>query len=543
LETTQRADNKRRMNLLRGAALGLLAVAACGPATPGPAEPTTLTPTATAVASAPPAVVEEPEAGADLAALPANPVIVGSLSGAVVDKGLSALKLIEPRIAAQADVLKQLHLDPSRPITFAMEGLSQEDEELVQKLAQIAPKHEIGSDKAPGMAASVERLLGAHKVHLHFRAILPSTNAVDALTELPKLLEANKLRVASKSAKRVVATIGRAALSFSATAGAIVVDVASRGGGDNIEPWRSTSLISREPAPALDGRAARYRLRPEKLGELGFLMGVELTMSAVAGDAVAPEQRDRLVSQGLFESNQNLLLAGSSRGAFFDAEELLVDANMTSIELRFEPGKGFAQIPDAAWLPSPSLAVTGGLAVLEHTTALRKAWTAPATGFDAWRMGKDGGFAGTFLALPFAVFATEPWSANVADRFERVTLALSPSRSEVHLGLLPAKTSRADAACAVAVVAKCAAGDKLVVGKTKSANGWHTRLVDVKGRLVVATSRDAAAVEKLTLELPASAPMRFDASASLVPGSFGVKSLGGELSHDGATIVLRLKPQ
>jgi hypothetical protein len=475
--------------------------------------------------------------------LPTNAAIAGTVAIDALDKVLK-LSLSSP-LAKEVNQLNlpplraTLKLDPSRSITFALDSLSPAGEEILQRISAL-PLTE------PGAAARLQAALaGVAKAPLRLRVVLPSTDPRAALAALPALL--SELHVETTPAPR-----GRLALRFNevirglfhATHDSVIFDFQSGVATALTAPLDFGSIHG--VAPDLEGRAAQIQVDPDRLSAVAAVTSFVPLLPYFDGSdtALSETDRDHLAVEALRQRQRSRWLAVKPGvGPIYNRETLSIDAALTTLEIRFEPGRALTPIPDSVWNATKGLAVVpGSRGFVDVSSALMRAWPMPGSNpkesLEILKVSPNFSIA---LGAPVGVLSAayeelaRTFPTQVIDRFERLTVVVKAP--DVVIGILPATTKRTEALCALAATLPCPKKDALVVGKTVEIGTQSARLLEIDGRFVVAVSDTKKALEKTSIQLEDAPPVRVD---MLLPQGIGMR-LSVDVGHDGPVIVAKLR--
>lgn len=336
---------------------------------------------------------------------------------------------------------------------------------------------------------------------------------------------------------------GRGTEAFAARAAAAL----ARARGEVIVP---DPEATRSTGPAM----ARLAIDPPAVARLGALHGDSMVHRAVTN--VAPVHRTQILSTGLSEACRSFDLIEGPRGPILRSIRAHARSGPGGLEgeLTTELGPGWTQ--DAAlWRPSPSLDF-GDLPMGADVDVRWLRGVQFPTGGSSHealvRQIQEAGFWGYLVALPFGSLVAVHEAAEEAsedlplDRFERAgAFAADPADGHVvTFGLLPAGTTRGQAACALSPVGQPCGRTRLAVGRTVTAGSRFARLVAVDSRLVVLLARHREDLERAPRHLTAApvAPARIeltDGALRSIEPSLAAMAPGRtifEIASDGTTL-------
>jgi len=523
--------------------ISIATLAACGgaaqPATNvGVAPQPTASATATAATAAPHAPLGIPHGA---------PLVVAFDAGTALGLAAGARAEIEHELGlpdgALGGDLSELGVDAKRPMVFAFAPLDEAGAKIVDELGPAAARAE------PNAAnEALERIRSSH-FQLATRVLVPSSEPKKLASSIESLLAKAKWEaVPGGFARRH--TVAR----VSSDASWVALDV-----GGELGPRASFATLEsvmggpQDAPPSLDGGVVHATWSPAETARVGFLMSMSVVTGAVSGGSIDPSQRARIVAEGLKEASSLFALGGTRDKAMFTRLDVRGRVSPFELTLRAEPAAGVTIPPDATWSPSPSVAIGGAQAQVAETRAFHDAWNLPAK---VMTLGRDGGWMAWFAGLPQALLAAPreiPGVAHaagpsdeVASHFERVGEAWNDKGDELWFGVLPAKTSRADALCSLTVTTKCAAKDRVALGKVAKKGHGFAKLVELDHRYVLLLAEDAATLAA-PVKARAEGPLHLDAvTKALVAAMGGTAPLPdrvvGDVQRDGGALVFRLAP-
>ncbi|APR78425.1 Hypothetical protein A7982_03772 [Minicystis rosea] len=503
---------------------------------------------------------------------PPAPAVVGLPSGAVlsgsIDTGvfarLAPMKVLELPMDGVMSLLARFTpvLDPSRPITFALAGASPAARRTIEALRPLIPANNPGDSSQPLTADQVQQVRDAvagEPPTVALRALVPARDAEALHRMIVKALEELGFRSDGSAW-----THGQRHVVTRVNGDGVVVDMAIGKQGRAALRELSTS-DGRGEAPALSGRALRVRYSPAGVADLGFLHGVATTVAALEGAPITPDQRGLLAAQGMWESARSHVLAGSAKGNYFDTVDVSAGeaAGKMDITLTVDTGAAFPMPPDEVWLPSKSMTVPGASASVDIAEAFSQAWGFP--GDQPRREGgsmlvnrvREAGWSGYLVALPWLVsevprirlsqrlrmLGDRPKGSATFARFGSVSL----SEGHLFFGVLPEKTSRAAAECALAEKTPCSAPHKLKLGGVTAIGHQSARLLQAEGRFVVVVVDDPHLLPA-AIQLHDIGPARVELSLPAllkrehlnITGATIPDRLVGSIERSGRSIVLKL---
>jgi hypothetical protein len=337
---------------------------------------------------------------------------------------------------------------------------------------------------------------------------------------------------------------------------------------------RTATARGRVDAPALGGAVARVSFDPSCMALVGMLTGLHVTLGATSGGSIAPDLRDRIAAEGMWEASQNISLAANAKGARFERIDLSISVKggHASVLVRADPGPGFEAPRDEVWAPTftvvnPSAAAPRSFDV---SRPFLGAWTLPGIGDRTaldpkpfLEMMRDAGWSGMMVGLPDVTVAAArlldtggltPDDAVLArlSRFGLTEVLVLPAAkkepassrpSDVFLGVLPDGTPRSVAACVLAGPPPC--GPRaLTVGATSKDGDLFVRLTEVEKHFVLVRAHDRDAVA-LKLKASSAGPLRLgfgagEWSPSQRPDSGDFGSFAGTLRREDRAVVFEL---
>lgn len=506
--------------------------------------------------------------------LPRNAALVASLDLATIEAELAASPAMLGEILEELTFLPRdrlaggvrgLGLDPSRPVRLAIARPQDDELKAVASLPQ-QPKPQESSEVAnPGALEALSRAVRSVAAPMVVRLILPVADA-DAFRKVVRSsLEQKGFTTRSEG----VWGRDRQLVVLSGNDRSIALDLVS---GEDVQAGlaalRADVAAGAAEVPAGEGQLVHLTYSPRALATHGILRGAILTVSAVQFASLEPAQAQRIASAGLWELLQWRTVTETSAGAYLDRVELSLTRRAGKLELveRLETGPGWSPVSDEVWKPSPSVKVEGTEAWFDASSAFLA--SVPLPGFDASSPRKpfeqflsrvyQAGMASPvihghmLLAAARGVFEERgpelPFSTS---GFERVGLFLKgPSAGSSRpgfFGVLPARTTRAAAECALAARSPCDARQRLKLGAIAPIGKAQGRLVQVGDRYVVLFGQTRELIQgEVTPTTSGAGATEFPARRLFGPvkpvGTLGaLDRLSATVERDGKTIVLRVR--
>ncbi len=332
--------------------------------------------------------------------------------------------------------LEELGIDRSRPIAVAIMSANDAQRRLLDEIRPLT------ESKTPSPQAT--DLI----THLHARDPVPPTRVLLPATDGAKL-EANlvaRLKGQDWHDFNGGLVHGSQVVLIHHDATTVALDFCGR---------QTAPFEGDEPVPPLEGRVARVTWSPSAVASFGVLATATVVAGAISGESLDAATRARIAAAGLWEAGRNFALAGNASGAFFDRIDASLRLAPFELTVRARPGPAFTLPPPDAWRPSSSVAIDGTWADLDGASALSHAWPFPSDVADILTLTRDGGTSAWLVALPHLLesaplVAAKAWSlpdaGPLTSRFERAGFAWTEGH-ELAFGLLPAKTTRAQAEC------------------------------------------------------------------------------------------------
>ena len=518
----------------RTALLSIVFVAACGGSATETPNVHVATATATAPAPAvPPAPLGIPRDAPFVATFDAAAVasVFGTLSGEIEhDLGFPQGSL--------SGNLADMGVDTKRPVAFAVAPPAEDAKAFV---------HDVRT--APGTAAdTAHRLYGIHLV-FGFRVLLPASDPQKLAAKMRDLVTQ-----AGWKAKGDAFVMPHQALGITNDAAWVALDMATA-----LAPEADLAALEHVLAGPLDQPTLEHGVfhaawSPQAFAPVPFLMGLTQTIGAISGESVRPEQKERIFAFGMKEASDVFALAEHDGKPFFDRVEATASVAPFDVTVRATPSAGTTLPPTGDWIGSTALLFPGARVELSGTVP----WmTASSLRQHPLMLARNSGTFGPLIGLP-EMFAEAPLdisatariagpSDEVARRFERVGESWNAADQEVWYGVLPLKTTRAQAQCSLATD-KCAGATKLPVGKATKAGSGFAKVVEIEKRWVLLLARDQAALDVKPTTITAS-PLHFEADTKNLGSIFHATAalparVVADVSHEeGGALVYRFSPR
>ena len=545
------------------------ALVSCGGSSEPPPSVPVVVPSASAASTVPPPPVAET---ASEPMLPHAAALVASLDLGALDEELKASSpavvglLTELPIVSREQLtngVRGIGLDPSRPARIAVSRPHDDEVKAVASLPQQPRPQETRDVVAnPGAAEAMRKAVAGVAALLSVRLIVPVSDAATFRKIVAASLERYRFEAQPGG---VWIHSGKQLIALSGNDRSVAIDIIS---GNDVKAGLAAlradaaASVATDMLP-LEGRSLRVVYSPRALAVHGILAGATMTVGAVSGASLEPMQVDRIASEGLWELMQWRPITESSAGAYIERVEASFTRRDGKMELteRLETGPGWTFGPDEAWKPSASVTIEGAESQLEVSNAFLDAVPlpevdprSPRTTFEQFLMrAREAGMATPIihghllLAGARDLFERRrPGDSFPRQSFERVGIfarTTIPARPSF-FGVLPAKTTRAAAECALAPRSPCDAKRRLKLNATVAIGQDQGRLVQVGDRFVVLLGEKETIQGKVT---PSTAgPIALQASLARM---FPMRELSGMLrtvdrvnavvERDGKTITLR----
>ena len=513
-------------------------------------------------------------------ALPAHAVVRGSLDvrrlddkvgHALNELGPLGLLVLEHSFDIPGEMLDLaehrglggiLALDPSRPLTFALQGPSDAERRAADKVDKLA-----SSASPASFAAFADALAGSPSASYRGRILLPSPDVTTTMGRVRALLEGFGLREEqtpegidarfASEGTHIVVELTRGPTS-------LMVDVVRcyagsktplDGAADEAFARLREGATEAPSGKSVEGHTFHVDYEPEALAVLDEVTGAHAIDAELS--TIEASLRDAFVARGVNRIVEASHLARGDAGVYFDRVHLDDEDNAGSEALRMTAHLGRAmRIPAATASPSITLPLAGHPETLDIDRGFLDAFRLPGTDlrslFATVQMAGGLSYA---IALPSVL----PWMArdqlgalgygpapvfqeSVRTRFERLGLVGDSAMPEgLFYGLLPAATSRDSAACSLAKSTPCSPGDRLLLGITKRYVGPYFREQDGKRELVISYTRLVAVGDRFVV-LAASDKKQLESvkapvfAAQRRPPAYSETSLGTLGSLAGLTL-------
>jgi len=509
-----------------------LALVACG-GSPEPAN--VVVPIASATASAPQPVVHAP------LGVPRDAIATATID---LPRALAMLPAARVELESELDLpsgalqsLEAFGYDGRRATTIVVAALSDDERKLVAEAKALAQAH-TPSDQVVDLGKRV-----AATTSSEVRVLFPVTDAKKLEAALGEAMTKNHWHQKGR-----VFTARHMAAEFSDDGSWLALDVDVEQSRGSVDALRATFASARETPPTLEvGQTYRATYDPNALAEFGVLVSLSKVAGAVSGESIEPDQRRRIMAEGVFEAEQLVPLAGDA----FDRIELAARAQPFEATLRAHVAQ-FTTPTAALWNDAPAARIDGASLTLDAERAFVSAMGSPQELMDRMR---NGGWMSLGVALPRIMLAAPliaPKAANVPspdailqDHFERSGISWTKGHETVFVGLLPANTTRAAAECALSTKTPCDAKKKLRLGSVVKMDDGQAKLVQVDKRFVVMTAADAASLGGAVKIAPAG-PVRLELdTATLAPAGNGPVGLPAHVSasvaNENGSIVIKVR--
>jgi hypothetical protein len=475
------------------------------------------------------------------------------------------------RVLQSPSPLRELGIDVTGTGLLLLAPVDPAQEPLIQRLRAIASASATGQ---PATADDLAALAGVRQAagwgELRVRAVIPIVDAETILSTVRALARETRTgrELLSSPNFDVAWNIDdEAAVGMWHDSANLTIDVwmpLDHDSGHEAFPARAAAALTRARSEVIvpdpdatrsSGPAmARLAVDPPAVARIGVLHGDAMVHRAVA--SVSPEYRTTFLSTGLAEACHSFDLIEGPRGPILRSVRAHARSGLGGLEGELTADLGPGWMQDAAlWRPSPSLDF--GSVPLGADVDMRwfRGVQFPNGGNSheaIVRQIQEAGFWGYLVGLPFgsllAVFeaAEEVADDLPLDRFERAGafLADASNEREVVFGILPAGTTRAQAACALSPPGQPCGRSRLAFGRTVQVENRFARLVAVDSRLVVLLARQREDLDRAPRHLTAApvAPARVevtDVALRTLEPSLSAMAPGRtifELTSDGATL-------